>query len=161
MKTETIMTTQRSSTAWTAPFFFLRFEEFFHPIFFDIYKIFKKTHPEKLLISRIYMSEVLTRVLWTLITKLYGMIQKTRASFFKKRTFLVARSAPCTVRHPNPLTFHIMLDRKVPAAYVAIHTAGSNKLLSKRRPHFFTRSMRLNQLFCHRYNNILKTIHPH
>jgi len=77
MKTETIMTAQRSSADWTAPFFFLRFEEFFYSIFFDIYKIFKKAHPEKRLISRIDMSEVFTRVLWTFITKLYGMIQKT------------------------------------------------------------------------------------
>jgi hypothetical protein len=139
----------------------LRFEEYFHPIFFDICKIFKKAHPEKRLISRIDMSKVFTRVLWTFITKLYGMIQKTRASFFKKRTFLISRPTPCAVRHPNPLAFHIMLHRKVPAAYVAIHSTGSNKLLSKRRTHFFTRFMRLNQLFCHRYNNILNTIYPH
>lgn len=155
------MTAERPSTGWTAPFFFLRFEEFFHPIFFDICKIFKQAHPEKRLISRIDMSKVFTRVLWTFITKLYGMIQKTRASFFKKRTFLISRPTSCAVRHSNPFAFHIMLHRKDTTAYVAIHSTGSNKLLSKGLPHFLTRSMRLNQLFCHRYNNILKTIHPH
>jgi hypothetical protein len=155
------MTAERPSTGWTAPFFFLHFEEFFHSIFFDICKIFKQAHPEKRLISRIDMSKVFTRVLWTFITKLYGMIQKTLTSFFQKSTFLISRPAPCAVRHTNSLAFHIMSLRKVPAAYVAIHSTGSNKLLSKRRLHFFTRSMRLNQLFCHRFNNILKTIHPH
>jgi len=148
------MTAERPSTGWTAPFFFLRFEEFFHPIFFDICKIFKEAHLEKRLISLIDMSEVFTRVLWTFITKLYGMIQKTRASFFKKRTFLISRSTPCAVRHTNPLAFHIMLHRKDTTAYVAIHSTGSYKLLNKQCLHFFTRYIRLNQLFYHRYNNI-------
>ena len=125
------MTAERPSAGRTAPFFFLCSEEFFHPTFFDICKIFQKAHPEKRLISRIDMSEVFTRVLWTFIAKLYGMIQKMRASFFKKRTCLISRSAPGAVRHPNPLAFHIMLQSKVSAAHIAIHSTRSNKLLSK------------------------------
>jgi hypothetical protein len=106
------------------------------------------------LISRIDMSEVFTRVLWTFITKLYSMIQKTRASFFYKRAFLISWSTPCAVRHTNPLAFHIMFHRKVPTTHIAIHSTGSYKLLNKQCLHFFTRYIRLNQLFCHRYNNI-------
>jgi hypothetical protein len=155
------MTTERASTGWTAPFFLLRFEEFLHPIFFYICKIFKKAHPEKRLISRINMSEVFTRVLSTFITKPYGMIQKTFTSFFQKSTFFISWPTPSTIWYSNPFTFHIMLHRKVPAAHVAIHSTGGNKFLSKRRHHFSSKPMRLNQLFCHRYNNILNTIHPH
>ena len=53
MKTETVMTTNRSSAGWTTPFLFLCSEEFFHAILFDKGEIFKKAHPEKRRISRI------------------------------------------------------------------------------------------------------------
>lgn len=138
MKTESIMTATRSSTGRTAPFFLLHSEEFFYPIFFNIHKIFKKTHLEKGLIPRIDLFEFLTGIFRTFIAELYGVVEKTCTFFFQKRTFLIPRPTPGAVRHTNPFALHIMLYCKVPTAHVTVHTAGCNKLLSKRSHFFFT-----------------------
>jgi hypothetical protein len=59
------MTTNRSSTGRATPFFFLSSEKFFHSICCDGVEILQKTHPEKLLISGIDGTKVLTGKLRT------------------------------------------------------------------------------------------------
>jgi hypothetical protein len=54
------MTTNRSSAGRATPFFFLGSEKFLHSICCDGAEILQKTHPEKLLISGINGTKVLT-----------------------------------------------------------------------------------------------------
>jgi hypothetical protein len=129
MKTETIMTTNRSTTGWTTPFLLLCSKEFFHAILFDEGEIFKKTHPEKRLVPRIDVVEFLTWIVWTFITKCYGVIEKTDTSFFEKRTFLISGTTAFTVRDANTSPLNVMLHRKVPAADVTVHPTGGDKVL--------------------------------
>jgi hypothetical protein len=129
------MTTNHSSTGWTTPFLFLCSKEFFHAILFDDGEIFKKAHPEKRLISRIDMIEILTGILWTFITKYNGMMEKASTSFFQKRTFLIPRTTSATIRHSNTFLLYVKLHRKVSTAYVTVHPAGSDKILREFFPH--------------------------
>jgi hypothetical protein len=135
MKTETVMTTNRSPTGWTTPFLFLCSKEFFHAILFDKGEIFKKAHPEKRRISRIDGFEILTGILWAFITKHNGMMEKASTFFFQKRTFLISRATTATIRHTNTFLLYVMLHRKVSTAYVTVHPAGSDKILGEFFPH--------------------------
>ena len=129
------MTTNRFPTGWTTPFLFLCSKEFCHAILFDKGEISKKAHPEKCLISRINMIEILTGILLTFITKYDGMMEKASTSFFQKRTFLIPGSTAFTVRYTNTFTLHVMLHRKVSTAYVTVHPAGSDKIFREFFPH--------------------------
>lgn len=91
------MTTQDSPTGWTTPFLFLCSKEVFHAILFDEGEIFKKAHPEKRRISRIDGIEILTGILWALITKRDGVMEKVFTFFFQKRTFLIPWTTSATI----------------------------------------------------------------
>jgi hypothetical protein len=69
MKAKSIVAADGSSTAWTAPFLFLRPEECFHTFILDFHEIFKKAHPEKSSIPGIDMSEVFAGILRTFRAK--------------------------------------------------------------------------------------------
>jgi hypothetical protein len=130
------MTTDCSTTGRTAPFLLLCSEEWFHPLRFNGGKIFKKTHPEQRLISGVYLFEVLTGIVCAFITKCYGVIVKTRTSFFQKGTVLIPGATSFTVRHADAFTLYVMLYRKISTAYVTIHPTRGDKILRKLFYHF-------------------------
>ena len=142
MKTQSVMAAHGSSTGWAAPFFFLCSQKWFHPILLERREIFKKTHPEKSPISCINLFEGLTGIVGAFITKLDAVLRQPFASFFQKRAFLLPRPAPDTARETNTLAFHIVYDRKVPAADVTVHPTRSDKVLRKSFPHVAYHEMR-------------------
>jgi hypothetical protein len=135
LKTKTVMTTNHTSAGGTAPFLLFILEELFHPVLFDRGEIFKKAHMKKRRISRIKLRELLTGKICTFITKLYGVIEEIRTSFFQKRTFLIPGTTAFTARHPDTFPFQVMLHRKVSTADVTVHPARRDKLLRKVFPH--------------------------
>lgn len=135
LKTKTIMTTNHASTSGTTPFVLFGSEELFHPVLFNRGEIFKKAHMKKRRIPRIKLYELFTGKICTIITKLYGVIEEMRASFFQKRTFLIPGTTAFTSRHTDTFSVQVMLHRKVSTADVTVHPARRDKLLREIFPH--------------------------
>ena len=128
-KTQTIVTTNCSTTGGAAPFLFLRSQELLHTIGFDGCEVLQKTHSEQFLISSVKMQKVFTGILGAFGTKGYGMFAKTFALFFQERTVFIPGATACTVGYANPFLSQIMVHRKGPTADVTVHTAGCDKVL--------------------------------
>jgi len=76
------MTTQKSTTGWTSPFFLLLIKKGSHSFFLNVLKIFYKTCFEQRSISRIKVLEMLTGEIAAFVTEFDRMMKQACAPLF-------------------------------------------------------------------------------
>ena len=79
-------------------------------------------------IAPVNTEEILAGKIRALITILYLTARKVKTPFLEESTVFVPGSAAPAIRHPYSLDFDIVGISQVGAAYVTVHTTGSNQL---------------------------------
>ena len=113
----------------TLPSPLLPFKKPIYAMLPDNFEVLDHAHPEMASVALVEVNQAFTGEIPAFIAVRHPAIQEQVAPLLEEGTLLISRPTAGAVRHSYTLALHIACESKVPAAYAAVHPAGSDQRL--------------------------------